>query len=688
MKLKKAFFKIGTIGAFVLLSIITFAQPQYSKEQILISVLLSHIDEYHFSPAEYNNTYSEKIFDLYLKGTDNRKRFLLQSDLNTLNNYKDGLAFKVKNIDLSLYNEMKNIVRERRNDAQGFYKDILAKPFNFKKQESIELDGEKKEYAINKRALKENWRKVLKFQTMNKILDLKETDEHKEKSFNALEKLAREKILKQNNDWFIRLNQETDDDYFSVYLNAITQAIDPHSSFFPPAKKDNFDINMSGKLEGIGARLTQEGAYTKVTSLIPGGPSSKQGELEAEDLILAVGQGNDEAVDVVDMPLDEVVKKIRGKKGTEVRLSVKKIDGSKKIISIIRDVVLIEETYAKSAILEEEGKRLGYIYLPSFYGDCYKDVKNEIAKLEDDNIEGLVFDLRNNTGGYLYEVVKMVGLFIEKGPIVQVKNKEPMPKLHKDYDSEIQFKKPVTVLVNAFSASASEIFAAAIQDYNRGVIIGSESTFGKGTVQKFFDLDRLLRDDYNAYKPLGAVKLTIQKFYRIDGGSTQQKGVVPDIVLPDQYSDIEVGERMKDYVMPWTEIGSVKYDNYQKLVGNINLLKRKSNLRIRNNDVFNEISKEAAWLKNQRDNTFRSLVLSTYEKEEKEIEEQTKAFDDLLKEIKTLTVKNLEVDKSKFEGNEEKEKINSEWLEDLNRDIYILEAINVLQDMFKITKAY
>ena len=667
----------------------------YSKNQILLSVLLSNIDEHHFSELAYNQEYGDKIFELYLKGTDDRKRFLLQSDIDQLSKYKSGLAYKVRNLDFTLYDEMVGIVKERRSEVQTFYRNILKKPFNFEKTEYVQLDPEKKKYPANKKALRNDWRKVLKYQTMNKILDLKDTDEHKDKPFKELEKMAREKILKQNNDWFTRLKQEDGDDFFAVYVNAITQAIDPHSSYFPPADKANFDINMSGKLEGIGARLSQEGAYTKVVAIIPGSPSSRQGELEAEDIILKVGQATEEAVDVVDMPLDEVVKMIRGKKGSEVRLTVKKIDGTKMIIPIIRDVVILEETYAKSALIEENGSKLGYIYLPSFYSDlsdrvngrdCYRDVKAELEKLNNADVDGLVFDLRNNTGGYLYDVVKMVGLFIEDGPIVQVKSKDPIPTLHKDKDSKIQFRKPITVLVNSFSASASEIFAAAIQDYNRGIVIGSESTFGKGTVQRFFDLDRYLRRDFDQFRPLGSVKLTIQKFFRIDGGSTQLKGVVPDIVLPDQYSKIEVGERMKDNVMPWTEIGSLKYDNYEKYTGNMKAIKRKSLSRIGASSLFTRISEEADWLKAQRDQTNKTLNFSAYQAQEEKIKEKTEAFDDLITKIETMKLSNLPGDFEKFDGDEEKEKLNKEWLEDLNKDIYIEEAINILQDMFKYTK--
>jgi len=513
-------------------------------------------------------------------------------------------------------------------------------------------------------------------------------DEHKGKSFDELEKLAREKVLKQNRDWFTRLNQQEADDDFAIYVNAVTQAIDPHTNYYPPAEKDNFDITMSGKLEGIGARLQQEGAYTKVTEIIPGSPSAKQGDLTAEDVILKVAQADGEPVEVVDMPINDVVKLIRGKKGTEVRLTVKKLDGTTAIVPIIRDVVILEETFAKSAIIEEDGSRVGYIYLPSFYSDfdnrsgrdCFYDVKAELAKLQNEGIDGLVFDLRNNTGGYLYDVVKMVGLFIEDGPICQVKSKQGLPKLHKDSDEGIQYTGPLTVLVNSFSASASEIFAAAIQDYNRGVVIGSKSTYGKGTVQRFFDLDRILDSKYDYLKPLGSIKMTIQKFYRIDGGSTQQKGVVPDIVLPDQYSEIEVGERLKDNVMPWTEITPANYDNYANLSSDINTLKGLSDSRIQNDATFKMIMEQSKWMKEQRDDTNQSLNYTVLKKEEEEVKEKGKQYDEIIKEISNMTVSNPKSDQPIIDANAEKKELNEEWLKKLKKDIYIHESINILQD--------
>jgi len=670
--------------------LVTFSSQaeEYSREQILMSVVLSHLDEYHFKEMNYNNEFSQKVYDLYLKSLDARKRFLLQDDINELNVYHHELDDAVKVLDFEFYNRSVDIYKERQKTVERYFEDILAKPFDFEENETFELDPEKLDYAKNEKALKDRWRKVLKYSTLTRIFNYEEMEEHKGKSFDELEKLAREKVLKQNRDWFTRLNQQEADDDFAIYVNAVTQAIDPHTNYYPPAEKDNFDITMSGKLEGIGARLQQEGAYTKVTSIIPGSPSAKQGDLAAEDVILKVAQGSDEPVEVVDMPINDVVKLIRGKKGTEVRLTVKKLDGTTAVVPIIRDVVILEETFAKSAIVEEDGSRIGYIYLPSFYSDfdnrkgrdCFYDVKAELEKLQKEGIDGLVFDLRNNTGGYLYDVVKMAGLFIEDGPICQVKSKQGLPKLHKDSDEGIQYTGPLTVLVNTFSASASEIFAAAIQDYDRGVVIGSESTYGKGTVQRFFDLDKILVSKYDYLKPLGSIKMTIQKFYRIDGGSTQQKGVVPDIILPDQFSSIEVGERLKDNVMPWTEITPANYDSYANLNSDVNSLKLLSDRRIQNDATFKMIMEHAEWNKAQRDDTNQSLNYETLKAEEKEAKEMGDKYEEIVKEISTMKVSNPKSDQPIIDANEEKKQLNEEWLMKLNKDIYIWESINILQD--------
>ncbi len=703
------------------------SDERFSKEQILLSVILSHIDEYHYDNMKYTDEYAEKVYDLYLKNIDQQKRYLLQSDVAILEPYKLELDEFVQDLNFEFYEKAHTTLIERQKELKGYIDEILAEPFDFSVNESIEFDEEKLDFCETKAELKDRWRKILKYNVMIRISDhLNAQEEEKEtaekekatkkelaeesvnvkgdelvddlkveekkepKTFEELEVEMREKVAKTYNDWFVRLNQRNDDDYFAQYVNAITQAIDPHSSYYPPEDKENFDINMRGKLEGIGARLTQEGIYTKVNAIIPGSPSSRQGELKAEDTILKVAQGEDEPVDVVDMPLDEVVKLIRGKKGTEVRLTVKKIDGTQTVVPIIRDVVILEDTYAKSAVIENEGTKLGYIDLPSFYSDfsdqrngrsCYKDIKIELEKFEKEDIEGLVIDLRNNTGGSLQDVVQMVGLFIEQGPIVQVKGKKGPARLHNDYDPSVQYDGPLTVLVNSNSASASEIFAAAIQDYDRGIVIGSESTYGKGTVQRFHNLDRMLNPEFAYVRPLGSVKLTIQKFYRINGGSTQKKGVEPDIVLPDTYAEIEYGERLKDNVMPWSEIKPAKYTSVDDLSDEVVSIKASSTERVKDSELFQLVREQALKLKEQRDNTDRSLHFETFKAENDALKQDDDKFDDLEKKIESITIANLKDDVDEIESDESKKERNEEWLKILNKDFYIYEALNILGEL-------
>jgi len=685
---------------------------RFSKQQILLSVILEYFDEYHYDPMDYNDEYSEKVFDLYLKFLDQQKRYFLKSDVEEFTTYKTDLDEYVRDLNFEFYKLAKQRIIDRQEELKTYIEEILAQPFDFTKEEFIEWDEEKLDFALTKEELKDRWRKILKFQTMNRILDHLEAQEKEQeealenaeneeensedkeeaevpKTFDELEVEMRDKVKKNYEDWFVRLYQRNDDDYFAQYVNAISQAVDPHSSYYPPEDKENFDINMRGKLKGIGASLQQEGIYTKVAKIIPGSPSARQGELEAEDIILKVAQADEEPLEIVDMPLDEVVKLIRGTPGTEVRLTVKKIDGTQKIIPIIRDVVILEETYAKSALINTNEKQYGYIYIPSFYSDfsdkngrnCFKDVKKELEKLNGTGVEGLVIDLRNNTGGSLQDVVNMVGLFIEQGPIVQVKSKRGIPKLHNDYDPTIQYDGPLVVLVNSNSASASEIFAAAIQDYNRGIVIGSESTYGKGTVQRFHSLDRMLTPQFDYAKPLGSLKLTIQKFYRINGGSTQKKGVEPDIVLPNPYSEIEYGERLKENVMPWTEIKPVKYKTNSSLTQSIEDFKNQSNSRVEQNDAFSTISKQAKRIKEQRDDSNKSLNFDIFRAEDEQLKIEEKAFKDLDKKLENIIYQNLAEDLPNLEADEDKMERNKEWLEKLNKDLYIFEATEVLGDI-------
>ncbi|MEL6720598.1 MAG: S41 family peptidase, partial [Bacteroidota bacterium] len=585
MRLKKPlFFSVvvaAVLGALAFLPQVDSAE----KEALLMNTILGVSDNYHFNPQDIDDEFSKKLYNLYLERIDRGHRWLTKEDIKKLEVYKTELDDEALSGNFDFLTLSIELLDKGIEKTQAYYKSILTESFDYDISESIELDSEKNEFAANDKDLKESWRKNLKYEVMTRYLDkleaqkkAKEDDELKSKSKDELMEDAKKKVLKLYDDWYDRMTKLRRTDRLTTYLNCITNIFDPHTGYFEPIQKENFDIEFKGRLEGIGARLVASDDFTKVSSIVVGGPAWKAGELEEEDLIMKVAQGDEEeAVDIKGMRTDDVVQLIRGKKGTKVRLTIKKSDGTEKEISIIRDVVVIDARFAKSLLLEtEEETQVGYIHLPGFYADFQDrsgrfsaaDIEKEINKLKKDQVEGIILDLRSNPGGSLEEVRKMAGFFIEDGPVVQVKSRETRPEVLRDVDKKVQYEGPLVVLVNSFSASASEILAAALQDYDRAVIVGSNSTYGKGTVQRFIDLDRLVRGNAQV-KPLGQLKLTMQKYYRIDGGSVQLRGVVPDIILPDNYHFIDVGERDYEYAMDWTSIAPVNYDQNVYKIKNI-----------------------------------------------------------------------------------------------------------------------
>ncbi len=681
------------------------------KNEILMQLMFKNLDKRHYEPQDLNNSFSKRVFKLYLDQVDYYKRFLLKEDFEQLNKYETELDDEVSQVNYDFLDIAVELINKRTLEAQAYYQEILAEPFQFDKDEMMSTDYDNRDYASSKEELKERWRQSLKYQTLTRYVSKIEEQEDIEeklkdpekvkaerldtvsiKSYAQLEEEARKSILKTQDNWFKRMSQKTRNDQMASYLNALAGAYDPHTSYFAPKKKEDFDIRLSGRLEGIGATLNQKDGYIRVVNVVPGGPAYKQGQLKAEDLILKVGQGDEEPTDIVDMRLDDAVQLIRGKKGTKVMLTVKKVDGTTTKIPIIRDVVIIEEGYAKSSIIQEkeDTERIGYIKLPRFYADfnrttgrhCAEDIEKELNKLKDQNVNGIILDLRNNGGGSLRDVVDMTGFFIEEGPIVQVKARGKSPEILSDDDPQVQYDGPLIVMVNKFSASASEILAAALQDYGRAVIVGSTSTYGKGTVQRFFDLDRAIRGN-SEIKPLGQVKMTIQKFYRVNGGSTQLKGVTPDIVLPDNYAYIETGERDQDFAMQWTEIDNIDYGQSVTKMKNLSTLKNNSKARVAANEAFQMVNKNAKRLETQKEMTKYPLNLEAYQKLNAERDEESKKYKDIFKDIDGLDVSNLAVDMPDIEIDESKKARNDEWIKDLKKDAYIEECLHIMSDMMK-----
>ncbi len=699
MKFKIPTFLSISIGTLLLVG---FGLPLNNyfkvKEIVLMQSLMEGLNHLHYHPKEVNDDFSQKVYDLYLDRIDGNRRFLTQNDIKQLEPFRLKLDDEIKNSSYEFFDLAYLLLETGTDRAAKIYPELLEKPFDFSNNENIELDGEKKGFPKDVDEQVEFWRKSLKYDVLSRVTNSLEEQEQEtepkaeKKSFETLEVEAREAVKKIYDSYFKRIGKLKREKHLETYLNAITNIYDPHTGYFSPIEKENFDIGMSGKLEGIGARLTIEDELTKVSSIVPGGPSWKQGELKANDYILEVGQGNEEPVDVKGWILDDVVKLIRGKKGTKVKLTVKKPDGTKKIIPIIRDLVILEEGYAKSSIIkhDELGDKVGYIYLPRFYADfsnsggrnCHVDIKKEIEKLQGEGVEGIILDLRNNGGGSLRDVVKMSGLFIEEGPIVQVSTRGYKPRILADVDANVQYKDPLIVLVNSFSASASEILAAALQDYGRAVIVGS-TTFGKGTVQRFIDLDEIVKGNKDV-KPLGAVKMTIQKFYRVNGGATQLKGVTPDIILPDNYQYIEVGEREREYPMEWTEIEATRYAQNAYKVENLEKLKKASAKRVKDNKTFKLIDENAQLYKKQRDNSDYPLELEAYKTEMELLEKETARFDNLMKDkIEGLSVMNIPVDMEFIQADSSRIARNDVWIGDLKKDVYLEEALHIMHDMMK-----
>ncbi len=665
-----------------------------NKEAILMHTILGGLNQLHYSPKAIDDEFSAKVFDLYIERLDGNRRWLTAQEVQQLKVYKSQLDDEANEGTYEFFDLSLDLLKNGIEKTQKYYQEILAQPFDYTVDEKVELDGEKKPFAQNDKELYEYWRKAMKYETMirlaNKIGEQEEESTEEKKSFEELEKEARQAVLEIFDDWYKRIKKRRRSDYMSSYLNAVTNIFDPHSGYYEPKDKENFDIGMSGTLEGIGARLQTDGDYTKVVHIVPGGPAWKHKELEENDLIMKVSQGAENAVDVTGFLIDDVVKLIRGKKGTPVTLTVKRVDGTIEDITIIRDVVILEEGYAKSVILDVPGKieNVGYINLPRFYADfshrggpsCAKDIGKELEKLKAENVNGIILDLRNNGGGSLRDVVKMSGLFIEEGPIVQVKSRARKAEILEDNDPRVQYGGPLIVMVNSFSASASEILAAALQDYGRAVIVGSNSTFGKGTVQRFFDLDRAIRGN-NEVKPLGEVKMTIQKFYRVNGGSTQLKGVVPDIVLPDRYHLFKTGEQEQEFALAWTEIAPVDFEQDVLHVKNMRNLKMASADRVKANKTFQKVLENAKRLKAQSEESSYPLNIEQYTTLQEKRETDAKKYEDMFEDLEGLKISNLKPDLADIETDEAKAARNESFLKSIQKDIYIDEALSIMADI-------
>jgi carboxyl-terminal processing protease len=694
--MRKIKYSLMLLPAFVLLTLAFCFRETSSSDSDLVKTIVKALQKDHYEPKSIDDKFSKELFELYLKTQDGDKRFFLKGDIDSLKEYQTKLDDQAKSGQFEFFDKVNamHVVRVAR--AEKWYKEILSKPFNFTSDEFLEYDEENPEYLNTEAELKSFWTKNIKRQVLEryyskvnkqeKALERKDTTLKVVKSNDSLEAEARQEELKSHNEWFSSIKKLDHKDKISTYMNCMTEIFDPHTGYFPPQDKENFDIRMSGKLEGIGAQLQEKDGYLKVASIVPGSPSFKQGQLKAGDIILKVAQGDAEPVDVTNMKIDDAIQLIRGKKGTEVRLTVKKPDESIVIIPIIRDVIVIEDSYAKSMIIVSEGKKYGYINLPSFYVDmndkfgrsCAKDIEEEINKLSYDQVSGIILDLRNNGGGSLGDVVTIGGLFIKRGPMTLVKQKGYDAEMLGDGDGKVRWDGPLTIMVNEISASASEILAAAMQDYGRAVIIGTP-TYGKGTVQRFIDLD----EEYPSGQanPMGALKMTIQKFYRINGSTTQLTGVIPDIIIPDRYRYLKIGERENKYALASDKIKKANYEMTAEWADKIKKAVANSKGRIASNMFFQEIELLAKKIEKLSKKTKYTLNYNEYKAEMEQNDKDNKRFEELMKTVTSMSLENTSEDNEQIGKDESKKRIKDEWNKSFEKDIYIQEAVNVLKDL-------
>ena len=705
MRIMKKNFKVLLVAVFVAIASCSFTTKKFDnpeKDKLLIDLITYVLEKGHYSPKDMDDAFSRNIYKNFIDGVDPLKRYFLNSDIEEFKQYETAIDDQIKIKDVTFFKLVYTRLTERINQIEKIYPRILELPFNYSIDEELNVDYDKITYPNNIKALENRWRKQLKFTTISNYYDLieengtnlnekstegKSEDFENPKSLSEIEIEARENTKSSMSEYFDFVNDLESKDYFGIFLNTIVEEFDPHTNYFAPSDRDRFELQMSGKLEGIGARLQKKNDYIKIVEVISGGPAWRGEHVEVGDMIMKVRQESEkEAVSIIGMRLDDAVKLIKGPKGTKVILTIKRVDGSIEEEIIIRDVVEIEETYAKSALIKKEDKNYGLIDLRQFYFDMqnYKernaasDVKKEIIRLKKQGMEGLIIDLRGNGGGSLRTAVDMAGLFIKEGPIVQVASSGSKKEVLNDNDDEIVWNGPLVILVNELSASASEILAAAMQDYKRAIVVGSKQSYGKGTVQNLLDLNQWLRN--NEMGDMGSLKLTTQKFYRVNGGSTQLEGVKSDVVMADRYSYIDIGEKDYDNPLPYDKIEPANYEVWN---GNIDFEKTisRSIERITKSQQLKLIDENAQWIKNRRDVTTVNLNYESYKKDIESRIDETKKFDSidnydnkLIYESLPFEIELMKQDSTLFEK-------RKRWHKSLGNDIYIEECINILKDL-------
>tara|TARA_R110000765_G_scaffold32685_5_gene75602 strand:- start:3002 stop:5107 length:2106 start_codon:yes stop_codon:yes gene_type:complete len=667
------------------------------KDKLLLDLITYVLEKGHYEPKVLNDDFSVHVFEDFIDVIDPTKRYFVASDIAEFEKYKYQIDDEIKNTDITFFNIVYERLMQRMGDAKDIYKEVLETPFDYSENESISIKYDEEPFAADREELKERWRKQLKYATLgtydskishmeNKEIESTDEHDHNAHSLEEAEEESRKSTETTLDEFFDFVDDLERKDWFVQYINTIVDEFDPHTFYFAPEEKEKFDTSMSGKFEGIGAKLQKKSEGAKIVEIISGGPVWRDQRLEVGDEIIKVGQNGEEPINIIGMRLDDAIKLIKGAQGTIVDLTVRKVDGSLDVVSLTRDVVELEESYAKSANIIKGQEKFGIINLPKFYVDfndysernAATDVAKEVERLKEEGMEGLILDLRDNGGGSLKTVVEMAGLFIKDGPIVQVQSKDKGKDVYDDKDERIQWDGPLVILVNELSASASEILAAAMQDYKRAIVIGSKQTFGKGTVQNVIPLNNMLRS--NEHGDLGAIKITTQKFYRINGGSTQLEGVKSDIVVPDRYSYIDLGERDQSNPLGWDKITPADYKawdgyiDYEKTIAD-------SKKRMASSQQIKLIEENAKWLKAEQDETEISLNFEVYKEEKDKDKEQSEYFKRLTDYDSKLTFQSLGYEEELFTKDSVLREKRNRWHKFLAKDVYVEEAVNVLEDL-------
>lgn len=664
------------------------------KDRLLIELISHVIQRGHYDVKSLNDDMSEQIFHTYLESLDGQKRYFLQSDYREFSKYMYQIDDQIRELDLTFFDLTYKRLVLRMSEVESMYSSILSRPFDFDKEEEFDTDYDEQIYPLSQKARSEKWRKQLKLSTLSVLYDKVQEEENNDETTPAylssswmdLEAEARTTTRENMEDFFDLMNELERKDWFDVYINSFVLQFDPHTNYFNPDDKDRFDMSMTGKFEGIGARLSKRNQAIKVVDIIVGGPLWRDQLMEVGDEIQLVRQEDGDAVDIRAMRLDDAIKLIKGSKGSMVYLTVKKVDGNIETIPVKRDLVVLEESYARSTVINRQDQKYGLIHLPKFYVDfkSYKernaahDVEQEVINLKEAGVGGLIIDLRNNGGGSLQTVVDIAGLFIDEGPIVQVKSTVSKTEVLRDRDGKRLWNGPMVILVNELSASASEILAAAMQDYERAIVIGSEQTFGKGTVQNVVDLNRFLSN--STYGNLGALKITTDKFYRINGGSTQLEGVKSDVITPDRYRYVDVGERDEDNPMRWDRISPLVYKKWNGYLNYDDVIEQSQD-RVNDHPIFNLVDQDAKWIEQRQNDNTIALNYQEYVSKIESDRAYADQFDAVEEYDNNLDFTISPADQKRISEDDIFLEKRERWFSNLSKDFYVEEAVNILQDL-------